>query len=88
MPRIFWVVAVACLIVAGCQGANVAAVKWNSDVSGTNVQTRCEQLDMRSKSEMDKVFSKYDGWSLIYLSEYTTGHKVGTDSVVCFERAK
>ena len=56
MPRTFLVFAIACLIVAGCSGANVAAVKWNSDVSGTNVQTRCEQVDMRSKPEMDKVF--------------------------------
>ena len=43
---------------------------------------------MRSKSEMDSVFAKYDGWKLVYISEYTTGHKIGTDAAIRFERAK
>jgi len=43
---------------------------------------------MRSKPEMDGIFTKYDGWKLIYISEYTTGHKFGTHAAVCFERAK
>jgi hypothetical protein len=43
---------------------------------------------MRSKSDMDSILSKYDGWKLVYISEYTTGHKLGTDAAVCFERAK
>jgi len=43
---------------------------------------------MRNQSEMDSVFSKYDGWKLIYVSEYTTGNKFGTDAAVCFEREK
>ena len=43
---------------------------------------------MRSNSDMEKVFSKYDGWKLLYISEYTTGNRIGTDAAVCFERAK
>ena len=78
----------ACVLLTGCQPANITSVKWDSGVSGGNVQTRCEQVDMREKSEMNSIFPKYDGWKLIYISEYTTGHKLGTDAAVCFERAK
>ncbi len=76
------------VIIAGCQPANVTAVKWDSGVSGANAQVRCEQVDMRNKAEMDGIFAKYDGWKLIYISEYTTGNRIGTDAAVCFERAK
>jgi len=76
------------LIIAGCQPANVTAVKWDTTVTAANAQTRCEQVDMRDKLAMDSFFSKYDGWKLVYISEYTTGNKIGTDAAVCFERAK
>jgi len=79
---------VACLMMAGCQPAVITAVKWDSGVSGDKVQTRCEQLDMRDKSDMDNIFKKYDGWKLIYISEYTTGNRIGTQGAACFERVK
>ncbi len=88
MKKIPTLVSLVCLSLAGCAPANITAVKWDSGVNGANVQTRCEQVDMRKKSEMEKVFSKYDGWKLVYISEYTTGNIVGTDAAVCFERAK
>ena len=72
--------AVTYMSVAGCMGANVVATKWDSGQNAPS-QTRCEQVDMRSNSEMQKVFSKY-------VSEYTTPNKVGTDGAVCFEHAK
>ncbi len=83
-----WIVLVvfSFLAMAGCQPANVASVKWDSGVPGEKAQTRCERVDMRDKSEMDAVFKKYDGWKLIYVSEYTTGNKLGTDAAICFER--
>jgi hypothetical protein len=43
---------------------------------------------MRDVAEMEAVFKKYDGWKLVYISEYTTSNKVGTDGAVCFERMK
>ena len=43
---------------------------------------------MRDNAEMEKLFPKYDGWKMVYVSEYTTDHKVGTSASVCFERAK
>jgi hypothetical protein len=88
MKKTLLIVSFACACLAGCQPANIIASKWDTGVSGANVQTRCEEVDMRNKSDMDSIFTKYDGWKLIYISEYTTGHKFGTHSAVCFERAK
>ena len=78
----------ACVCLAGCQPANIVASKWDSGLSAANAQTRCEKVDMREKAEMDAVLSKYDGWKLVYLSEFTTSNMVGTSAALCFERAK
>ena len=78
----------ACVLLAGCQPANIISAKWDSGVSGGNAQTRCEQVDMRNKKQMDSIFPKYDGWKLVYISEYTTTNMVGTDAAICFERSK
>ncbi len=88
MRKLSIIVILACVIPAGCAPANIVASKWDSGVSIANIQTRCEQVDMRDKSEMESIFTKYDGWKLVYLSEYTTGNRIGTDAAVCFERAK
>lgn len=73
---------------AGCAPAHITATKWDTGLGGASAQTRCERVDMRNKSEMDKAFTKYDGWKLVYISEYTTSNKLGTDAAVCFERAQ
>jgi hypothetical protein len=88
MRRISIIAILACVILVSCAPANIVASKWDSGVSGANTQTRCEQVDMRNKSDMDSIFAKYDGWKLVYISEYTTGNRIGTDAAVCFERAK
>jgi hypothetical protein len=75
-----------CVLCIGCSPALITASKWKTD-NGPNVQTRCVWMDMRNQKEMDQVFTKFDGWKLIYISEYTTEHKMGTDAAVCFERA-
>lgn len=77
----------AVMPLVGCSPANIVATKWDSSLNGAG-QIRCEQVDMRHNGEMQKVFSKYDGWKMIYLSEYTTGNRIGTDAAVCFEHAK
>lgn len=77
-----------CVFMTGCQAANVTSAKWDSNLSGDKAQTRCERVDMRNPSEMDAIFKKYDGWKLVYISEYTTRNKMGTDAAVCFESAR
>lgn len=88
MKKTHLLVLAAGIGLTGCAPANITSARWDSGVSGASAQTRCEQVDMRSKSEMNAVFTKYDGWKLIYISEYTTGNRVGTDAAICFERAK
>lgn len=78
----------ACVLLEGCAPANITSAKWDSAISGSNAQTRCERVDMRNRSEMDVIFPKYDGWKLVYISEYTTPNLLGTDAAVCFERTK
>lgn len=87
MKKIITLVLFTTVVLAGCSTASIEATKWDTGV-GLNAMTRCEHLDLRDKSEMDVAFKKYDGWKLIYVSEYTTDHKVGTDAAVCFERAQ
>ena len=86
MRKVVVLIALSCVCIVGCAPANITAVSWPSKTDGDNVQTRCERVDMRSSRQMKSVFSKYDGWRLVYLSEYTTGNKLGTDAAVCFER--
>jgi len=78
----------ACLSLVSCAPANITSVKWDTGLSGDKLETRCERVDMRDQKEMNKVFAKYDGWKLVYISEYTTQNKIGTDCAVCFERIK
>lgn len=86
MKKAVLIAVVLMFFLVGCQPANITSAKWDSGING-NTQTRCERVDMRDNSEMSSIFTKYDGWKLVYLSEYTTGNKVGTDGAVCFEKA-
>lgn len=88
--KIAFIVLAACSILAGCQSAVITSAKWESGLSaasGPNIETRCQEIDMRNNGQMAETFPKYDGWKMVYVSEYTTGNKVGTSSAVCFERA-
>ena len=75
------------IVISGCSAANVRSEMRTSN-SDSNMETRCVELDMRSQSDMDETLKKYDGWRAFYVSEYTTGNKVGTDGCICFERQK
>jgi len=80
--------ALALSTLTACQPANISAVMRASDHENASMQTRCEKTDMRDGSDMHEVMAKYDGWRMIYLSEFTTSNRVGTSAVVCFERPK
>lgn len=79
-------VATAILFTA-CAPANIQSQIRNSDTN-SNMMTRCAEVDMHSNSEMKALFEKYDGWRVFYISEYTTGNKIGTSASVCFEKPK
>jgi hypothetical protein len=50
-----------------------------------NIQTRYVRVDMREQKDMDAAFARFNGWKLIYISEYTTQNRFGTVAAVCFE---
>lgn len=64
----------------GCLGANITSHVRASD--GASMQTRCELMGTGNLSDVEE----YDGWKLIYVSEYTTANKTHSEAVMCFER--
>jgi hypothetical protein len=72
--------------VTGCQPAIIASSMRASDRENGSMETRCETADMRDASEIKQATVKYDGWRMVYVSEYTTGNRFGTVGVICFER--
>ncbi len=74
-------------VITGCAPANIQSAMRASDTN-SNMMTRCVEVDMRDNSAMEKLFKQYDGWRLIYISEYTTQNKIGTSGSVCFEKPK
>ena len=88
MNKLLIVVSLLCIAVMGCAGANITSQLRQSRLDGGNAQTRCERLDMRNATELNQVFERYEGWQVLYISEFTTQHIVGTSAVVCFERVR
>ncbi len=88
MKKLLIVVSLLCIVVIGCSGANITSKLRQTNLESGYVQTRCERCDMRDANELKAVFEKYDGWQVLYISEYTTGNLVGTSGVICFERIK
>ncbi|HPN08215.1 MAG TPA: hypothetical protein PLU95_02850 [Syntrophales bacterium] len=75
-------------LLMGCQGAVVTATKWGETAGGPGKVVKCERADLRDKREIDETFARHNGHKLVYISEYTTGNKLGTDAIVCFEYEK
>ncbi len=73
------------LFLTACQPAVIQSKLRETNVNARMI-TRCEEVDMRDNAEMQALFKKYDGWWVIYISEYTTGNRIGTDAAVCFEK--
>ncbi len=88
MKFIFTLMSLSMIMVSGCAPANIASVMRGSDGNNQYMETRCVTTDMRDKADMDRAFAQYDGWRMVYLSEYTTGNRFGTVGAACFERPK
>jgi len=88
MRRLLIIVSLLGIAVIGCAGANITSTFRQSKLEGGDVQTRCEPCDMRNASELKKIFERYDGWQVFYISEFTTGNRLGTSAVICFERIR
>jgi hypothetical protein len=74
------------LFLAGCTGANISSQVRESGNPGSNMMTRCVNYSTGSDDNTNEILQKYDGWKLIYISEYTTDNKTDTAAVMCFEK--
>ncbi len=74
----------AVLALTGCTGANISSQFRESGNDGSNMMVRC--VNVNTGVRMNSKLEKYDGWKMIYVSEYTTANKSSTAAVMCFER--
>lgn len=75
------------MLLAGCSGANVTSQVRDFDANSASKMMRCTTFATDSSSA-NEALAEYDGWTMIYTSEYTTDNKASTEMTVCFEKAK
>ncbi|MBV7299934.1 hypothetical protein [Enterovibrio paralichthyis] len=73
------------LSLVACSGANVTSQIRDFDKQSSSKMIRCETFGTGSSSTNEKL-EKYDGWSMVYASEYTTENKSTTEMTMCFEK--
>jgi hypothetical protein len=78
----------AAAMLYGCAGANISSQVRESPANSTsaNMKLRCLDFNTGSSKSINAQLKQYDGWKMVYVSEYTTGNKTATDAVVCFEK--
>ena len=74
------------LLITGCAPANVAVALREASDDNPSMQTRCIDFETGKDSKVNGELKQYDGWKVVYASEYTTGNKTTTSMVMCFER--
>jgi hypothetical protein len=74
------------LFLTGCFGANITSHVRESGEDGSSKVLRCVGLKTGSENKVNAKLAQYDGWKMVYVSEYTTPNKANTASVVCFEK--
>ena len=74
------------ILLTGCAGANISSQSRESGEPGSSKMMRCVDLSTGSEQKVNAKLKKYDGWKMIYTSEYTTGNKSTTAAVMCFEK--
>lgn len=75
-------------LLAGCAPANISSQIRNSGEPGDSKMIRCLDLSTGNDEKMNAQLQKYDGWQMVYMSEYTTENKANSAVVMCFEKNK
>jgi hypothetical protein len=73
-------------ILAGCAGANIWSGVRESGEPGSSKMIRCADLRAGNELKVNDELAQYDGWKMVYVSEYTTPNKARTAAVMCFEK--
>ena len=74
------------LTLTACSGANVTSQMRDFDNTNPAKMLRCVTVETND-SDTNEELAAYDGWSLVYASEYTTDNKSTTELTMCFEKA-
>ena len=74
------------LLLTGCAGANISSQVRESGVEGSSMMTRCANYTTGDDEDTNEILQQYDGWKMIYVSEYTTENKNNSEAVMCFEK--
>jgi len=74
------------LFLTGCAGANISSQVRESGTDGSNMQTRCVNYTTGNDAKTNTILKQYDGWKMVYASEYTTPNKSNSAAVMCFEK--
>ncbi|ROV62187.1 hypothetical protein EGH82_02180 [Vibrio ponticus] len=73
------------LTLTACSGANVTSQMRAFDADNASKMLRCVTVETND-SDTNEELAAYDGWSLVYASEYTTDNKSTTELTMCFEK--
>lgn len=74
------------VFLSGCAGANISSQVRESGTEGSNMMMRCVDLSTGNESKLNNELKQYDGWKMVYVSEYTTPNKTNSAAVMCFEK--
>jgi hypothetical protein len=74
------------LFLTGCAAANISSQVRESGVEGSSMITRCVNYTTGNDTETNGILKQFDGWRMIYMSEYTTPNKTNSAAITCFEQ--
>lgn len=70
----------------GCAGANISSQVRESGEPESSKMLRCVNLQTGDSHSTNTALKMYDGWKMVYISEYTTPNKLNSAVVMCFEK--
>jgi len=76
------------IVMVGCSPANISSNLREPSTVHLSMQTRCVNFDTGRDGKGNSLLSKYDGWKVVYVSEYTTPNKTTTAMIMCFEKPR
>lgn len=80
------IVFVLAILLAGCAGANISSQIRETAGDKASMVLRCIEFKTGNVAENNQKIQEYDGWKMVYISEYTTPNKLHSDVVMCFEK--
>ncbi|WP_067521448.1 hypothetical protein [Endozoicomonas ascidiicola] len=80
-----WIVLSMITLLTGCAGANISS-QIRSGSPDAAMMTRCTTFSTGSTDNINEEIAQYDGWNMVYMSEYTTENKTSSEAVMCFEK--